>query len=433
MTITVKVANNGQNPVAASDYSLTIDSDFPGEIDLPPMETIPSMGNVVYSIPVEFNSVHLQQADCFSFTASIEYAGDQLASNNSFGSVNVEGIYGIGDGAYALGAVINDDESITLSWSPANDPEYEPVNLTESFENDEWEDGSTGPFNGWTVIDLDGQSGDRWYSAGGSTFNLAKNPATPGSTKDGNNVLGVTVKSNITQDDWIISPLISCKEGREMTLRFLMGCKQISSYGNTYTVELLYTTDESYDILNPQNNFTSKVGKDLVSSSSSSKELPQDNKMYEQIFEGIPAEARYVALHFKSKGSYSPAMWIDNIRITETDANPLLGYHVYDESLGSRLNEEILPSETLSYNIPASSVTPLNEGHNVFVTAVYADGEAAPSNKIDLSTLVTSIESPYSMDAADEEYYNLQGIRVARPENGIFIRRFGAKAVKILK
>ena len=33
---------------------------------------------------------------------------------------------------------------------------------------------------------------------------------------------------------------------------------------------------------------------------------------------------------------------------------------------------------------------------------------------------------------APVEYYNLQGIRVANPENGIFIRRQGNEATKVV-
>ena len=31
------------------------------------------------------------------------------------------------------------------------------------------------------------------------------------------------------------------------------------------------------------------------------------------------------------------------------------------------------------------------------------------------------------------EYYNLQGVRVSNPENGIFIRRQGNKTIKVIK
>lgn len=47
----------------------------------------------------------------------------------------------------------------------------------------------------------------------------------------------------------------------------------------------------------------------------------------------------------------------------------------------------------------------------------------------DSSVGVANIEAD---ESAPVEYYNLQGVRVANPENGIFIRRQGSKATKVL-
>jgi hypothetical protein len=45
----------------------------------------------------------------------------------------------------------------------------------------------------------------------------------------------------------------------------------------------------------------------------------------------------------------------------------------------------------------------------------------------------TSSISNIAVDAnAPVEYFNLQGVRVANPENGLFIRRQGNKATKVL-
>ena len=48
-----------------------------------------------------------------------------------------------------------------------------------------------------------------------------------------------------------------------------------------------------------------------------------------------------------------------------------------------------------------------------------------------LATL-TAIES-VAVDAnAPVEYYNLQGVKVANPENGLFIKKQGNKATKVI-
>lgn len=45
--------------------------------------------------------------------------------------------------------------------------------------------------------------------------------------------------------------------------------------------------------------------------------------------------------------------------------------------------------------------------------------------------LLTGVESTVADDNAPVEYFNLQGVKVANPENGIFIRKQGAKTTKV--
>ena len=59
--------------------------------------------------------------------------------------------------------------------------------------------------------------------------------------------------------------------------------------------------------------------------------------------------------------------------------------------------------------------------------AVYIWGQAVTITK------VTSAIENVAVDAnAPVEYYNLQGVKVANPENGIFIKKQGAKAIKVV-
>ena len=41
--------------------------------------------------------------------------------------------------------------------------------------------------------------------------------------------------------------------------------------------------------------------------------------------------------------------------------------------------------------------------------------------------------SPEDVDTDTEEFYNLQGLRVANPTHGIFIRKFRGKVSKVIK
>ena len=45
---------------------------------------------------------------------------------------------------------------------------------------------------------------------------------------------------------------------------------------------------------------------------------------------------------------------------------------------------------------------------------------------------LTGVESVIAGENAPVEYYNLQGVKVARPENGIFIKKQGGKTTKVV-
>lgn len=66
------------------------------------------------------------------------------------------------------------------------------------------------------------------------------------------------------------------------------------------------------------------------------------------------------------------------------------------------------------------------------VTAVTEEVETAESNAVNYSSTsaIDNVEINYNTDI---EYYNMQGIKIEKPENGIYIMKQGAKAVKIVK
>lgn len=83
-------------------------------------------------------------------------------------------------------------------------------------------------------------------------------------------------------------------------------------------------------------------------------------------------------------------------------------------------------------------VDKLPEGKNQFrytVVAVSGDmKKSAPSNPVDVELTTAGIEGIEADDAnAPVEYYNLQGIRVDNPANGIYIRRQGSRVEKVVK
>ena len=61
-----------------------------------------------------------------------------------------------------------------------------------------------------------------------------------------------------------------------------------------------------------------------------------------------------------------------------------------------------------------------------------ADGWDRFAGYIEEDDTLTGVESVIAGENAPVEYYNLQGVKVARPENGIFIRKQGTKTTKVV-
>lgn len=383
--MTVKVGNNGKDEVAADAYTVTFDHNFPGKVEISELQAIPSMGSVVYTVSVPVDALQLLNAENFQFMAKVNYAGDETPGNNASVKKQTVPAYSEGNGAEILESSKDDDSNVTIKWEPATDLIRTPVKIRESFEG--FTEDSWGPFNGWTVIDIDGKPGQTCYSASGSVFNVTeyKNNSTPGN-RDGDNVLGVTVKGGAQQDDWIISPKVDCVPEGEMMLNFLFGMKDplSSTTAPDYTIEILYTTDDSFDKLNPIKTFTKKVETLKFTLGGA---VAFNNKLYRvATTEPIPGEATYVALHFITKYPYDYGMWIDDINLYEELGNPLQGYNVYSLATGSRLNEELLEPTATEYTFAVEAAEEAQSRANytsepcVFVAAVYPDGEAAPKN-----------------------------------------------------
>lgn len=86
-------------------------------------------------------------------------------------------------------------------------------------------------------------------------------------------------------------------------------------------------------------------------------------------------------------------------------------------TLSLRNNYALESVDAGTYNLTVV-VTIYNEAPSLYVTNFEKTG----------STGIEAIEAA----AGEAEYFNLQGVRVANPENGLYIRRQGGKAVKVL-
>ena len=90
------------------------------------------------------------------------------------------------------------------------------------------------------------------------------------------------------------------------------------------------------------------------------------------------------------------------------------------------------------FTITANSITVTLTQEEV--DKLKATGLVMPANRFVLNQLLLVPEVPSGttnlvIDNNDcaVEYYNLQGVRVSNPENGIFIRRQGNKTIKVIK
>lgn len=329
------------------------------------------------------------------------------------------------------------DGADILSWNHVIDPDFTPIALSEGFE--EYADGFRGPFGGWEALDLDGKDGGSVYNADGPALNVGVIPEGSSWRSlvrgfEGSNMLCVTVPSGAQQDDWLISPVLNADPKSTLTLSFKIGYKNFS-VAQTNNFEILYTNSDGE--LNPArpsallNAMFEDVRFDVPAASSGTTD-PVD--LVEMTFEGIPGSAKRVAIHFKSKmTSYiANAMWLDCLTLTEISPIELLGYNVYDVEWWMPLNEEPIPAGTNSFVIPPAANEYITS-RNVFVTAIYNDGESAPSERVEIKGAQSALDLNGADTEAPVEYFNLQGLRVANPAPGqLLIRRQGAEVSKEL-
>lgn len=374
-TLEVNVANNGSTPIAATAYTLDLASDLGVEFTAPELVDLAPLSSVKYTYTFTIDAVQVAEADSYTFTATVNYPDDTLPENNTSAPLEIATGFAAHDAVENL--VLSDGENgKTLTWDAAGEPGYAPLKISEDFEDSEI--GATDNINGFTILDLDEQSGSTWYMCSGSKLNVFK----PNSTLEvkGEHALGVTIGSYYRQNDWLISPALSAADISTFELTLKIGFKESSS---SHDFEILYAT-EDYDPENPVEAFSSNIIKKETTSSYGSDPIKANNKLTTRKYTGIPPTAKYIAIHLNSYVSYGSAMWLDDILIEENNPAPLLGYNVYQKGVG-RLNAELLSSAELSFLLESLQAPADGSDLVFFVTAVYPDGEAVPSNEVTLT------------------------------------------------
>ena len=81
---------------------------------------------------------------------------------------------------------------------------------------------------------------------------------------------------------------------------------------------------------------------------------------------------------------------------------------------------------------PSVEINQENLTVTITVSNVEADIDGEKSHTYVLKYAKAGVENVEIDNNAPAEYYNLQGVKVANPENGVFIKVQGGKATKVM-
>ena len=98
-----------------------------------------------------------------------------------------------------------------------------------------------------------------------------------------------------------------------------------------------------------------------------------------------------------------------------------------NDSMGTMTIKNTAMNKWIQYSTQYSSFGAYpNTQNNSLLPRLYEEGATAMEDPL------TGVEDTMIDENAPVEYYNLQGVKVAHPENGIFIKKQGSKATKVV-
>lgn len=361
----VKVAVKNNAVLEASNY--TVDLYANGEkVDSKSGAAIASEAESI----VEFTrtmSALASEEDVVSYTATVNYEGDEVMDNNTSAAAAV-----VAPKVSKLPKVTNLNgeqtaEGNKLTWAEPSLEFSAAEPVTESFESAQPVDGKVAySFEGWTLVDGDG------YQVGGfqnmtvpgmdaaKTFFVWDNPFIGGNetfaAHSGDKYLACMYASNANAlNDWAISPELS---GDAQTIKFFA-----QSYSADYaeSIEMYYS--------NGSLNTADFVKVSAVAS------VPGDWTEYTF---NIPAGAKYFAIRCTSADKFM--LMLDDFTYTPAAENAnlsIIGYNVYDN--GVKLTAEPVAECEYLHKVKDGK-------HSYVVTAVFDKGESAPCAPFVMST-----------------------------------------------
>ncbi len=357
-----------------------------------------------------------EQSDAV-FTAKVVYAKDQDLTNNESASATVALTAALLPAVDDLKATVSGGK-VKLTWTKADYLPAETLIEEDGFET--YEPFVIDAFGDFSSFDLDGKitapiTGLSYPNAGEK---MACQIMTPSLTNIDPDELGIwaphsgasmvvfpqatTATGDVASNDWLVFPALS---GYAQTIKLWVRCLNSENYPE-YVIGYYATTSRPTDA----DDFLPCPGGEAAYA------VPQT---WTQIDYTVPAGAKYFALRHTSQGGYM--LMLDDV--TYQRAIPALtpdGYNVYCN--GERVNESPVTECAFEHTPAAGDV-------KYHVSAVYDGAESTASNAVSLS--VSGIEA-VATDSVEAEYFNLQGIRVDKPEHGVYIRRQGNVVTKVI-
>ena len=345
--------------------------------------------------------------------AEVEFAADEKQDNNKTAEVTVTPQISKLPAVTDLKGEADENGKAHLTWS---EPDLNAAPAESGVVDFEDAESFAHEYEGWTFIDADGKPV-------GGVQNVDIPGLNPGETLtsffvfdyDENSFNNTFAAHSGTKylasffnynpengmvDDWAISPLL---DGSAQTITFFA-----KSFHGTYT--------ESFDFLY---STTGTETSDFILVGSK-KNI--STTWTEYSFE-VPAGALYFAVRNHDTDAFM--LMLDDFTFAPAGASAELsiaGYDVYRDGV------KITTEPTGETEFTDADAT--DGDHTYVVVAVYDKGISKGSNAVTVST--TGI-ADITVDSADAEYFNMQGIRVANPEAGqLYIRRQGGRAAKVM-
>lgn len=365
----VTIKNSGIE--AAGNYTIDL---YNGDAKIANVDGVNILPGALATFDLNIEPILSDVGKTYKLRSEINYEGDGNSDNNVSDVVEIQVVSSAYLPATELEADILDDKVI-LNWMAPIDP-VKPIDVAEGFEAYTAFDVTN--IGDWTMVDVDGEK--TYYpedyftypypNRGGEMAFQVFNPYmarvewlsdfNPRSGRQ--SMISFGVVSNKTNNDWMISPLLS---GTAQTVSFY--AKSVQANANPERFVMYYSETDK----NPE-NFIKMTTADY-------QEVPGIWTEYKY---DLPEGAKHFAI--RSVSNNGIGLMIDDVSFFKAGENiEVLGYDLYRN--GVKVNESPIAGITFEDENPVA-------GSNIYtVCAVYEDGRS------ELSAPVTIVYEPQSI------------------------------------